>query len=739
MSPRPRSSRGIGSLIDTSGVDLLHNDSDDDYSKDLFTRISGKFPIKAYKSKGKSLSPDKGERTKQNENSRKSMGGTPSCSPRVSQWVHEQVEFNAKHSSFVGDSVSAKSLSTRGASSKKRQDNSRQKTSGDKVKGNFTQPESVEPDTSSLLLSDSYDIGRTDNQAAVVSLENPKSEDVFDGDNEINIDTKTFKRARDKVEALRQTRTPLKALVTENVIKSPQNTVSKVLTRRSSKKLSPDDFVPQNDTSKATPSKKRLNTAEAIDIAEPPQTGDPLQAQVAQKLSLVEGSSSAFSLRRTTRKRKILSDDDLNMVMESPNPVLEHPNAAETTERNVWSLSKTTKKFTRSQLARELLPAVEAKFNEKSEPIHKATKTAKLKTRSNSRKKDHAASLQTADNDLDTEKITKTELNSSETSAGRPIRTTRAARKLRQEPKNEINTILPSDDDNSQITAGEKNKMCATKEAQENLGEPDHLKTTSNKSTRGKNKVVDEEEQSAEINGVSENVPSKLAENSSPEIVKTRARRANKLPSVSTNVENRNVVASGSKNDTPQKMDTSKEKPTRTRGRKLENAKAQEPKATTHEDVDETKKATSPVKAKGKKRAIGRSASPVENDNKRETRRRRKIETSVEPERATSTTQTPIKERTKEKKSSRKQTAEIQGRQKHVQFDISEAQVKEPRKKTSAKKKTASNVLKCSDAVVEADFKDAEAAQKKIRSDSDLPKPRVSVVAQRTRSRAKKV
>ncbi|KAH1012761.1 microtubule-associated protein futsch isoform X1 [Dendroctonus ponderosae] len=823
MSPRVRhgpkndltSVTGIGSLFDTSGVDLLHNNSDDGYSKDLFTRLSGKFPIKSYTSKGKSLSPAKRVRNEQTGNSRKSMGATPSCSPRVYQWVEEQLKTNTEQSSFGGDGDSAKSPPnleqtipvTRSASSKNRaQDKSRQKTNGDKAKSNLNldlQPESVLP-------GDSGDIDST---------ANPTSLDVLVHD-EIKSTENEFEKNNSTRNSKRKSRTPLKALVNENVIQTPENTVSKVRTRTSTRKISASDnaigqmvIVPQNDGVKETPSEIRrskiatVTTAEAINISE--SSGDKLEVQVnvAQELSLGEKNSPA--VRRSTRRRKILSDKDLDMVMETASsvPLVEDPNAVKTTKLKVSSLTKcvkTTKKLTRSQFP---LPDVEAKFYEKSKPIRESTpdaskaKTEKLKTRLNSRTENKYAVLQTPTdaNDSDTDKIKKTTLKNTDTPSGKSTRTRVGARKLRQEPEDLKNTTSFSSDSNSQsIVSNEKDtgtNQEGTNDTHENLEKPvtatgrkTERSVKAKKTARGKNKVIDAEVQPTTPNiqleilekseVVSEKVPTKPEGSSSPEIVKTRSRRGNKLPSVPTIIEKNNLDASGAEKDTPQKVETLIERPRRTRARKLinntENEKkavsvpssdatpnpkptATKPEESTHTDVKATKEKESSSRPKGRKRVIERSASPLENDAKRVTRRCGKVDSSVEPEGAADTTpDKSVPEQANEKANTRKQPLASRRRNKKVHFDEPKVQTTEVPNQDAEAKKTSFVETGSDDCPAEPEPVKKKRGQSKLKNllektkekqaahpstilDDNSAKRRVSGLAYRTRSRSKKV
>lgn len=93
-----RNVSGAANLFNVSGIEMLHDGSDIENSEDLFTNITGKQPIKSYGSRRtRSLTNTKdGESLKENDKSRKTMGDLPLYSPRVAQWVDEQVNWSAQ-------------------------------------------------------------------------------------------------------------------------------------------------------------------------------------------------------------------------------------------------------------------------------------------------------------------------------------------------------------------------------------------------------------------------------------------------------------------------------------------------------------------------------------------------------------------------------------------------------------------------------------------------------------------
>ncbi|KAL1505985.1 hypothetical protein ABEB36_005426 [Hypothenemus hampei] len=85
--------------LNLSGVGVLHHGSDVENTEDLFTQLSGKQPMKAYISRGKSLSPYKTECEPREEQNRRTVGDVPHCSPRVQDWINEQQAIKAKSDS----------------------------------------------------------------------------------------------------------------------------------------------------------------------------------------------------------------------------------------------------------------------------------------------------------------------------------------------------------------------------------------------------------------------------------------------------------------------------------------------------------------------------------------------------------------------------------------------------------------------------------------------------------------
>ncbi|XP_050303177.1 titin-like isoform X3 [Anthonomus grandis grandis] len=85
---------GVENIFNVSGMDVLHQGSDIENSEDLFTKITGKKPVRSYTSRGKSLSPSKNDEVQAH---RKTMGDIPLCSPRVQQWVEEHSNYAEKH------------------------------------------------------------------------------------------------------------------------------------------------------------------------------------------------------------------------------------------------------------------------------------------------------------------------------------------------------------------------------------------------------------------------------------------------------------------------------------------------------------------------------------------------------------------------------------------------------------------------------------------------------------------